>query len=207
MIKKIVAFGDSCTYGHGLIDCFKKNGDPGDKPSKLAWPQLLAKQFEAKSYNLGIPGASNKEIANRILKTKLDKDATVIVCWSYVDRHCIIKKNSIEQIGHWKIDKISKAYYKNIYDRHDHMWQFYSTINHIDLFLKAQGIDCNHFHVDKNELSEPRWNTVKMIPVDYADIRHQHALAEDKMHPGPAAHKQVAEELYNFFTRTRSSVG
>ena len=50
-MDRLVAFGCSNTYGEGLPDCWvDKNGDPsrtkagfhGPKPSKLAWPRLMA---------------------------------------------------------------------------------------------------------------------------------------------------------------------
>ena len=73
MNKTLVAFGDSCTYGHGLKDCIAADGvNPGKRPSERAWPTELADEFKDIPYaNLGIPGASNKEIWNKIMNTKL----------------------------------------------------------------------------------------------------------------------------------------
>ena len=205
-MKYLVAFGDSCTYGHGLIDCHLPNGDPGPKASQLAWPNQLAKHLQCKAVNMGIPGASNKEIANCILKTKLDPDVSVVVCWSYVDRHCVIRKNSVEQLGHWKKDKISKSYYKNLYDKHDRMWEFYSMFNHIKMYLDSKQIKNHHFHVDQDELITPHWNQFEMLSVDYANIRFSCPLAEDNLHPGPQAHKVLADDLFDKI-RTSSSSG
>lgn len=205
-MKNLVAFGDSCTFGHGLIDCHLPNGDPGPEPSKLAWPHQLAKKLQLKPSNLGIPGASNKEIANKILTTKLDTDCCVVICWSYIDRHSLIKKHSIEQVGPWKKDKISKSFYKHLYDRHDRMWEFYSKFNQITMFLDSKQIANYHFHVDQDELEPFKWNQFDMMPVDYANIRTKNPLAEDNLHPGPRAHKELADDIFKQI-RTSSSSG
>ena len=88
--KILVTFGDSCTYGDGLEDCYA-DGNPGKKPSKFAWPTLLASQMNYDIANLSRPGASNKEILHKVLNTKLPDNAIVILGWSFFNRTCIIK--------------------------------------------------------------------------------------------------------------------
>ena len=41
-MSRLITFGDSFTYGHGLVDCHvpEKNWQ-GPNPSKFAWPQVL----------------------------------------------------------------------------------------------------------------------------------------------------------------------
>lgn len=205
MIKQIVAFGDSCTYGHGLIDCHKVGGDPGDKPSNLAWPNMLGKILDCPSYNLGIPGASNKEIWYKILNTKLDQDSTVIIGWSMMNRFSIIKsKSSVEQIGIWKKDKVSKSYFKQIEHDYDSNIDFFARANHIKLHLDSMGIENYHFKVEY-ERYKPIWNCVEFLDVRHYEIRQRNPLAEDNLHPGPAAHKQVAEVLHKLIAENRAS--
>ena len=43
---KLVTFGCSYTYGHGLPDCIMAKGRAGKRPSKFAWPYLLAKKLD-----------------------------------------------------------------------------------------------------------------------------------------------------------------
>lgn len=82
---KILCFGDSFTYGVGLPD-YVEHG-----PTSLyAYPQLLAEQFGCCSLNLASPGASNKEIWNIILQTKLSPADIVVIMWSHPSRTCVI---------------------------------------------------------------------------------------------------------------------
>jgi len=82
---KILCFGDSFTYGVGLPD-YVEHG-----PNSLyAYPQLLAEQFGCCSLNLASPGASNKEIWNIILQTKLSPADIVVIMWSHPSRTCVI---------------------------------------------------------------------------------------------------------------------
>ena len=45
-MDRLVAFGCSYTYGHGLPDCIMAKGRAGKRPSKFAWPYLLAKKLD-----------------------------------------------------------------------------------------------------------------------------------------------------------------
>lgn len=40
-MSRLIAFGCSHTYGHGLPDCFIPPHRPGTDPSKLSWPYPL----------------------------------------------------------------------------------------------------------------------------------------------------------------------
>jgi hypothetical protein len=52
MNDRLIAFGCSNTYGEGLEDCwipeFRKHGP---KPSKVAWPQILADKMGRECVN------------------------------------------------------------------------------------------------------------------------------------------------------------
>ena len=207
--KILVTFGDSCTYGHGLKDCIAKDGrNPGKKPSKFAWPTLLAEQMDYDCVNLGIPGASNKEILHKVLDTKLPDNAVVIMGWSFYNRTCIIKKHSIEQIGNWQNSKASKSFFKHLHDDYDMHMDFYMRANLIKNYLDNLGIENYHWRIEEIlEKQEPRWNSVKFLDFDYHKIKKKYPLAMDNLHPGPEAHEKLAEIFAEIITRTRSSVG
>tara|TARA_B110000503_G_C7171345_1_gene424420 strand:+ start:1508 stop:2260 length:753 start_codon:yes stop_codon:yes gene_type:complete len=63
-IKRIVAFGDSNTFGHGLEDnIIDKNGfEDYNVPSQYAYPVLLGEHFNVPVKNLAIPGCGNETI-------------------------------------------------------------------------------------------------------------------------------------------------
>lgn len=98
---KILTVGDSFTFGlelpdlpTGELDFFGRVTDefyrnPQDvKPSKLAWPNLLAKKLQAHVKNISQPGASNdwifKKTIQHVLSRKYD---VVVVAWTCVDRY------------------------------------------------------------------------------------------------------------------------
>lgn len=67
--RKLITHGCSFTYGYELPD-----------PS-LSWPFVLAKKLDMECTNLGVPGYSNDEILEDLLKADLS-DSLVIVCWT-----------------------------------------------------------------------------------------------------------------------------
>ena len=70
---RVIAFGCSFTFGHGLPDCFNPPKNPGKAPSKYAWPSLVANELNVKCINKSLPGSSNKRIWHNIGKFKFKK--------------------------------------------------------------------------------------------------------------------------------------
>jgi hypothetical protein len=93
MYQRIVAFGCSNTYGHGLSDC-NIDGRPGLSPSKFAWPALLDKPY----LNLSNPGSSNKQIAMECLAQQFNETDVVVFAWTYAARNFYFnEKNETHQ--------------------------------------------------------------------------------------------------------------
>ncbi len=215
MNKTLVAFGDSCTYGHGLKDCIAPDGvNPGKSPSEMAWPTELAYNFaptnseEIPYANLGIPGASNKEIWNKIMNTKLDHNNIVVIGWSLYNRTCVINKHGVDQIGIWQDTKPAKSYFKHLYDDYDMHNDFYLRANHIKQYLDQKEIENYHWRLETTMSEQvPKWNEVRFIDFDYHNLKNKYPLAQDNLHPGEEAHKKIAESLFQHIKGTRSSVG
>ena len=91
---KLVVFGCSFTFGHGLPDCVSEDGTgPGTQPSKMAWSNHLKTFGKFHSLdNKGIPGASNKIILNEIVNYDFNEPTVVIVLWSNFERKTIFKE-------------------------------------------------------------------------------------------------------------------
>lgn len=91
---KLVVFGCSFTFGHGLPDCVDEDGTgPGTQPSKMAWSNHLQTFGKFHSLdNKGIPGASNKIIVNEIVNYDFNEPTVVIVLWSNFERKTIFKE-------------------------------------------------------------------------------------------------------------------
>lgn len=70
---KLIAFGDSFTYGTELTDRLD------------SWPQVLGNYLKIESKNYAVPGASNSKILRNLLYAGTDSDI-VIIGWSIFSR-------------------------------------------------------------------------------------------------------------------------
>ena len=200
---RIIAFGCSNTYGHGLEDCWdQKLTAPGPEPSKIAWPALLAKKFNCDVVNKSKPGASNKFIWQRILDFNFQTDDVCVVLWSYLDRWCVfsnVRAYSLS-IGN-EDDRKGKAYYKNVYEEKDHWIMSTSFMYTASLHLKENNITtamCYHDQFDKqsNYGTLNKYNLSNLSSIDYNYYKNKYPLALDKAHMGPKAHERFAEIYY-----------
>ena len=225
MFNRLVAFGCSHTYGHGLSDCYKHSNQfledyrhPGDSVSQHAWPSQLAKIMKIASVdNNGCPGASNKEIWKRIIDFKFKKDDIVFINWTHIERFCFFKDTADDTGSCWNEtnaihlgsdSKLAKWYFKNAYSDTDGLIDLFLRIDHARRYL--DDIKVKHFHTFFNlpaidEEYVPRalngdyYKKIlnfKVLPADFAAIAEQHPRALDNRHPGPLAHVRFAEEIY-----------
>jgi len=197
-MEKLVFFGDSYTYGHGLSDCLDKKGHAGPMPSKLGWAHLLCNMRNASGRNFSSPGASNLEILWTMLTTEIDPDEIIIVQWSFWNRDYLLDDEP-SQIGLWH--KNSEPYYK-IHSNSDMIKRNYLNINHGLLWLQQRpntylmlanyrfynGLlnSSNLFNwntVSKDEYSEILKLTDKLIS-HYFDDTEWLDYAPDNEHPG-----------------------
>jgi len=86
---RLLAFGCSNTLGNGLELEPSNNYRHLYKPSKYAWPQVLANMLDRQCINRANSGASNRQITYTILNTEFQSDDIVIIMWTYFDRHCV----------------------------------------------------------------------------------------------------------------------
>lgn len=191
---RIIAFGCSYTYGHGLPDCPDNNGQPGDKHSELAFPTLLSQKLNCDYINLGKSGNSNKEIWNDILNFNFKKDDIAIITWTYYSRFCIIKTDKVQRISPW--NERDKPFYMNYSNRNDMLLDFYTRLNHINTHLKTKGIQSFNYVVEDSEKSPPVWNCT-----DILGLFEKKDKADDNVHPGELSHKIFADDIYNYIIR------
>ena len=204
-MTRLVAFGCSNTFGQALPDVrgYENNKEIITQgPSKYAWPQILADKLNLECVNLGIRGASNKEIWWKILNYQPVETDIVIILWSWYDRHCIIKdqyqpqRRSILEIGTWKNETTSKVFFKYLYHTYDMQIDFYLRCNHINQFLKNKVKLIRHNNQGKL-LINSSFNEIDFLKADMNRIRDMPPKALDNSHPGTEAHKQFAKEVYN----------
>ena len=82
-ISRVVAFGDSQTYGYFLTET---NNGYGTGPNDLAWPTVVANCYNVDAINNGVCGASNKEIWLESINFNYQKGDIVCILWSFFDR-------------------------------------------------------------------------------------------------------------------------
>lgn len=191
---RVITFGCSFTFGHGLSDCFIPPHSCGGTPSKYAWPSLVAKELNVECINKSLPGSSNKKIWHSIVKFEFKKDDIVFVMWSYPNRSCTLYEDTDVDIGNW-IDS-SVAYYKHYYSPYDSLMMsnlFVSNANTVlaDQRIKTYNLTFNkrYFRLDK---------TVSSIPICMSELMQRFPLALDGSHPGPECHKEVAKQIGNY---------
>jgi len=187
---RIIAFGCSYTYGHGLSDCLDRYGQPGPVPSDLSFPSIVSKKLNCECINLGKSGNSNKEIWNDILNFEFQKDDVAVITWTYYSRFCIIKSDGIRRINPW-IDQ-EKIFYMNYSNRHDMILDFFNRLNHSSFYLNSIGIKNYNYIIENLDDSEPSWNKTAILGL-FEKIDE----ADDKCHPGSTSHLTFADSIYN----------
>jgi hypothetical protein len=206
-MPRLIAFGDSFTYGHGLSDCHipEKNWQ-GPMPSKFAWPQVLGDMLGIEVINKSICGSSNIQILKEILiyENVLPTDI-VMVGWTFNLRDCIFKKNvfgveSELRVSAWHDDDTIVKNYFNVHNNHDLAVRAGLYIHHAESYLKTKTDNQYHFSA-----LPQKWYNTDGIPefikhpqhfIAGRIIDHSTDMALDNSHPGPISHRQAAEKLY-----------
>jgi hypothetical protein len=188
---RIIAFGCSYTYGHGLSDCLiDDNITQGPTHSELAYPSVLAKKLNCDYINLGKSGSSNKEIWHDIIDFDFQKEDIAVITWTYFSRFCIIKSDSIRRINPWKEEE--KIYYMNYSNRHDMILDFYGRVNHIHFYLDSIDIKNYNFVIEELDNTVPKWNKTNVL-----GLFEMIDKANDDCHPGTLSHNKFADKIYN----------
>lgn len=186
-IKRLVAFGCSLTYGHGLADCYLPNGREGPNPSVQAWPFLVARHYGIAIDNQGISGGSNKEIFNTLRKYDFQKGDCVIVLWSYINRSCTIYPDYVDKYGPWIHSTRSKNWIKHVFNDHDSTIECLNYDEHARLYLNSKKIkNCTYFTDHFMSIPQPKEKLFKRIFDDFA---------RDFQHPGAKTQRSFAKQV------------
>lgn len=198
-MSRLITFGCSLTFGHGLPDCFVPPKDPGSQPSKLGWPSIIAKCIDRDCVNISSPGASNKKIWYDIINFNYQKDDIVFILWSYIERSTIIHNNNkMTFVGTWVPDH--KNYYKELYDQNDATIMSSLFVNHANMYLRQENITTYNMIPGTRELPILELNNLitKHIPIYLTDLRDYYPLALDKRHPGTEFQIAYAKKILDF---------
>jgi hypothetical protein len=199
-MSRLLAFGCSFTYGHGLEDC--ATGDwQKDGPSKFGWPSLLAKKLDLEVVNKSRSGSSNKEIWNTILETEILPTDLIFINWTYENRtyfngeQLLLNGNTAAADG-TGLTKKEKLYIRHFYNEDDHQKDRVLRMDHIDSLYK-----CYHLAIQKKMILDNtrKWNRAKFLNAHWADYINEYPKALDGGHPGPEAHKHYADAVYSAY--------
>lgn len=194
---RLVAFGCSITYGHGLEDCLDAEGHPGKFPSEFAWPALLGRAMNLPVDNRGVAGASNLQILYNILNYKFAPGDVAVLMWSYADRDMIFNDRAKPiQMGVWLDTALAKNWIMthSLADNAIRSWLY---VHHANLFLKSLNIPVYNFFAHYKQLDQykPDYIDVVCYDVKVEYLRHVDK-AKDNSHPGPQAHQTMANEMF-----------
>jgi hypothetical protein len=209
-MNRLIAFGCSNTYGHGLSDCIDPPFNPGPEPSKYAWPSHLAKLLNLNLVNKSICGASNFEILYNILNFKFEPTDSVIILWTTFARDLLFLNNSelpkyplLKPIGTWMTKEkngIDIKPWLMLYNSYDLIIRSLFHIHHAENYLENLNLKNKSFVIDNTLISNiPNFFKFKNIETTYLRDILLYDKALDGNHPGPIAHKKLAELFFNFY--------
>jgi|TARA_R110000851_G_scaffold230312_2_gene383032 hypothetical protein len=196
-MNRIIAFGCSYTYGHGLSDCIDTNGvGPGRCPSKLGFPDILATHLARKLINLSLPGIGDKHIMHAANNFIFKQSDICLIQWSHGNRHCMIKQQGLIDLGVWHDTKPARAYYKFLHDQWDADIMRNVYINYINLKLQSAGVKT--YNILPIDTHQNQLTINKEITMSDKNIhKFKVDLGLDNSHPGQQTHKLFADYLIN----------
>jgi len=199
-MPRLIAFGCSLTYGHGLSDCIiQPYNEPGDTASESAFPTLIARKLNRTCINLSRPGASNKEIWNNAVNYEYRSTDIVIVHWSYPDRNVVYKDDgTIVELAPWNDNAESKLFYKHFHSNIDANNDFYLRLDHLNNLYNRLNIK-SAFFIPKHKCytEQPSWCNAEINEIYIEKLsKDNNDYGLDNIHPGEKSHYEFARELY-----------
>ena len=216
--SRLITFGCSLTYGHGLPDCSVDKLYPGPVHSNLAWPTLVSEKMNRECVNLSSPGSSNDRILNTILDFEnfFTPSDHVVILWSFVHRALLFRSggtrldimpygpgvNKSAGPEEWEL------YYRT-HDEYDLCVRSIKNIHHATCYFTSKKITVSNFYVDGRlypMVLSPDTNTKNML-VDMKYISHRLMKIDkalDDLHPGVKSHKMMAELIYHYIHKNKS---
>ena len=196
---RLVAFGCSYTHGHTLADC----PYPESNPSDIAWPKKLAKLLKRRTINMGIAGASNKEILYSIQRCDFLHDDIAVILWTYTNRDCIILDDEISIMQglpatktYMPLPKDKWYHIKRAHSDYDGQHQMWTCMNYAKYQLDSLGVKNYHFTINREYVQNPpKWNRVHIIDLCFQTLTDDLPKATDDRHPGPIAHEVLARSM------------
>jgi hypothetical protein len=126
MYKRLLAFGDSFTYGYDLPDCV-------DCPSKKTYAALLADWLEIPYFCHAVGSNSNQGISRSILDSDVTDTDLVLIMWTFEARQDFLfdGNRGWSSVLPNKNDSFADFFFKNI-DKSD---EYFAYLSHKEIYL------------------------------------------------------------------------
>lgn len=207
-MARLVAFGCSTTYGHGLPDC-TVGMDAGPEPSKFAWPNILAEKLGRTPVNLSKPGAGNTEILWKMFNFDFEPDDLCIVIWSYFTRSEFFMYTDDPSGRRIIEDRQNPRFYQDedIFLEHniianlltmDHGARYLDDLNIQSYAYIGPHLVFDTKDVESNEVYFKPHSRVNVSNLDLSFSIRRCIVDQglDIVHPGMKSHEVIAETLY-----------
>ena len=181
---RLVTFGCSLTYGQFLYSRYTQS-----------WPAQLGAMLNVPVVNMGMHGASNKEILYEILNFDFQSEDVCVIMWTNIYRWIIFDEIENNRLGAWQRTKQAQAFVEHFWNEYDMELDLFERANHAHKIIP----NCYQLVSDNISLkAPPKWNKVNFLTdIDFDHIRQQYTPASDGKHPGKEAYTELAEKLYN----------
>jgi hypothetical protein len=198
-MSRLVAFGCSNTYGHGLEDCHIEPINPGHEPSKFAWPSLLANMMNLEVVNYSKPGSSNLHILWRLINFKFEPDDLCVIMWTHFGRlpFAVLKYDSSMIEWNDYTDNRFKHQLPEL-EAENIIIKNVIAFHHASTFLEKEKIK-HLMLLGSNDFFKVKVPDIEIPSLDKDIIvdRFRKDVALDKRHPGPITHQNIAKEIFN----------
>lgn len=210
MFEKIIAYGCSHTFGHGLIN-----------PDEELWVAKIAKTLNFELDNRGLYSVSNDWILRQILETDPSdfENALVLILWSHNERREMIINDEYFDVGWWvPYDKnytvkqriITEHYFRYFENELSNAMQFYRNVHHAQLYLRSLNVNYYMGITDSLDGFQPQQlseNNFACTRIDESVIFNKsyfdfyvkpNTLEGDAWHANKHGHAQYAEDFMQF---------
>jgi len=197
--KRLIAFGASVTFGHGLIDCYNfDTAGSGQTPSRLSWPALVADAMNIECDNRAECGAPNLKILLNVLSADTCTADLVIILWNISDLSILFDDvGEIIRLGPNEKNQmhLCKEFYM-AHSEYDLSVRTLLDIGHSTNYLENKNVTVYNFYNDENlhnfiagaALPLPLTGSIRYLD---ASVNLDQGL--DGIHPGPLSHAAIAD--------------
>lgn len=197
-MSRLITFGCSYTYGHGLQDCHIEPNIYGPSYSRLAWPSLLSNMLGVELVNCGKPGVSNLYILWNLLNFDFQENDLCVIMWTHYGRHPFTNLKYDSSIIDW--DDFDSSVIKKLpaLDAENIIIKNHMSMHHAYTHLLSKNIQ-QYFVIGSSDGLLYKQPKLKIPSLDYEITinKFQVDKALDNMHPGPQTHLAIAKELFN----------